>query len=88
MSDLDLQTLADDLTLQLPTETLKRRIRALVRSYVDRRSPEIAQAVAMHVRALVLHPAVRDQPEQLHGYCRLSWHWRLLAAQHATVAPA
>jgi hypothetical protein len=82
MSESDVETFADDLPLHLPPETLELRIRTLVRRYVERRSPQIAQAVARLSRALVLHPALRDQPEQLRGYCRLSWHWRLLAAQH------
>jgi hypothetical protein len=29
-----------------------------------------------------------SRPEQLHGYCRLSWHWRLLAAQRPSGASA
>jgi hypothetical protein len=86
MSDFDLETLADDLPLNLPAETLEQRICTLVRSYVDQRSPQIARAVARHSWALVLHPALRDQPEQVRGYCRLSWHWRLLAAQLPTGA--
>ena len=98
MSDLELETASDDLLVHLsadaldPTtvdpETLKQRIRALIHRYVHQRSPRIASAVATYSGALALHPALRDQPEQLCAFCRLHWHWRLLAVQCPTAASA
>ncbi len=98
MSDLDLETVPDNLLVYLsadaldPTtvdpETLKQRIRALIHRYVHRRSPRIAWTVATYSGALALHPALRDQPEQLRAFCRLHWHWRLLAVQCPTAASA
>jgi hypothetical protein len=88
MSDLDLQTFADDLPLHLPADTLKQHIRSLIRRYVHRRSPQLAQQVARYSEALALHPAVRDAPDELSAFCRLKWHWRLLAAQGSATAAA
>jgi hypothetical protein len=81
MSESDLHALAEDLPLHLPAETLKRHTAALVRRYVQRRSPQLARAIARHSGALALHPALRDQPEQCRAFCDLNRHWRLLAAQ-------
>jgi hypothetical protein len=88
MSDAELQAFADDLPLHLPPEALKQRIRALVRRYVQRRSPQLAHQVARCSEALALHPALRDAPEELNAFCRLNWHWRLLAAQCPGAAAA
>jgi hypothetical protein len=81
MFDQNPETLVDDLPLHLPPEALKQRIGALVRRYVQGRSPQIAQAVARLSEALAWHPALRDEPEEVIAFCRLNWHWRLLAAQ-------
>ena len=81
MSESDLHALAEDLPLLLPADTLKRRTAALVRRDVQRRSPQLARAIARHSGALALHPAVRDQPDQRRAFCDLNRHWRLLAAQ-------
>jgi len=86
MSDLDLQTFADDLPLHLPADALKQHIRSLIRCYVHRRSPDLAQQVARYSEALALHPSVRDAPDELSAFCRLKWHWRLLAAQSSAAA--
>lgn len=88
MSELDLETLTADPSRHLAPETLKQRIRTLVRCYARRRSARIARAVARYSGALALHPALRDQPEQLSAFCRLNWHWRLLAAQCPRTASA
>ena len=87
MSEFDLAILAEDLPLHLPPETLKQRIGELVGHYLRRRSPQAARAVARYSQALALHPALHDQPEQLDAFCRLNWHWRLLAAQGTDSAP-
>jgi len=89
MSDLDLQTFADDLPLHLPADALKQQIRSLIRRYVHRRSPHLAQQVARCSEALSLHPSVRDAtPDEFSAFCHLKWHWRLLAAQCSTTAAA
>jgi len=81
MSEADKAILSDDLPLHLPAEALKQRLGALVRHYAQCRSRQVAQAVARHSEALSLHPALRDQTDQLQAFCRLKWHWRMLAAQ-------
>ncbi|MGB5832916.1 MAG: ATP dependent RNA helicase [Thiohalocapsa sp.] len=88
MSEADKAILTDDLPLHLSPEALKQRIRALVRRYTNRRSPQIARAVVQHSEALSLHPALRDQPDQLKAFCQLKWHWRMLAAQCPALAAA
>lgn len=72
-------SLSDD--LGLPAETLRQRLGELIRDYVHARSADLARGVARYSAALSLHPELRDEPEQLVGLCRLSRHWRLLAAQ-------
>jgi hypothetical protein len=81
MFDLDPSSVAHSIPQHLSVDALKARLRALVRRYVDARSPQLAQAVVHHSQALYLHPALRDEPEQLVAFCRLARHWRLLAAQ-------
>jgi len=71
--------LTDDLPLHLPPEALKQLIRALVRRYIHRRSPGLARAIVRCGEALSLHPALRDRPDELNAFCRLTWHWRMLA---------
>jgi len=88
MPESDLETFADELPLHLPPEALKQRIRSLVRCYVHRRSPQLAQQVARCSEALALHPALREAPEDLSAFCHLNWHWRLLAAQCPVAAEA
>jgi hypothetical protein len=65
----------------LPLETLQARVAELVRIYVRRRSPELAHRIVRYCRALAQHPSLRDSPDECNAYCRLSQHWRLLAAQ-------
>jgi len=86
MSEADKAMISDDLPLHLPPEALKQRIRTLVHDYAHRRSARIAQAVVRYSEALSLHPALRDQPDQLQAFCRLKWHWRMLAAQCPALA--
>ncbi|WP_295539493.1 hypothetical protein [uncultured Thiohalocapsa sp.] len=67
---------------------MKQRIRALVRRYLHHRSPRLAQQVARWSEGLTLRPAPRDAAEELNALCRLTWHWRLLAAQCPAAAAA
>jgi len=69
--------------LRLPPETIERHLADLIRAYVQGRSAALALAVVRHCEALLLHPALRNQPERLEGLCRLARHWRLLLAQSA-----
>lgn len=72
----------------MPLDTLKARVAEAVRTYVSRRSPELAHCVVHYSRALAMHPALRDSPDECNAYCRLSQHWRLLAAQCPEAAAA
>lgn len=73
----------DDLPGDLPPETIERRLADLVRAYVHRRSAALALSVVHHCEALLLHPALSDQPDRLEDLCRLARHWRLLSMQVA-----
>ncbi|MCF7992817.1 MAG: ATP dependent RNA helicase [Thiohalocapsa sp.] len=81
MSVTEIAALDAALPVHLPPEAIKQRIRGLVRRYVHRRSPQLARAIVYHGEALCLHPALHDEPEQLAAFCRLTRHWRMLAAQ-------
>jgi hypothetical protein len=76
----------DDLPVHLPPETIERRLADLVRAYVHGRSAALALSVVRHCEALLLHPALSNQPERLEGLCRLARHWRLLSVQVAPKA--
>jgi hypothetical protein len=77
-----------ELPVNLPLEIMQQSIASLVREYVQARSADLADKVASYSGALALHPALRDAPEQCAGFCRLSRHWRLLAAQCRLAAGA
>lgn len=77
---------ADDLPVHLHPEAIERRLADLVRAYVHGRSSALALSVARHCEALLLHPAMRSQPERLEGLCHLAGHWRLLSVQAARLA--
>jgi hypothetical protein len=76
----------DELPVHLPPETIERRLADLVRAYVHGRSSALALSVVRHCEALLLHPALSDQPDRLDGLCRLARHWRLLSVQVAQQA--
>jgi hypothetical protein len=76
----------DDLPVHLHPEAIERRLANLIRAYVHGRSSALALAVARHCEALLLHPAMRHQPERLEGLCHLASHWRLLSVQAARLA--
>ncbi|WP_295539504.1 hypothetical protein [uncultured Thiohalocapsa sp.] len=71
-----------------PVDALKTRIADMVRSYVTRRSPQLARRIAHASGALALHPALRNEPDQRMAFCRLHRHWHLLAAQYPATAGA
>jgi hypothetical protein len=76
----------DELPVHLPPETIERRLADLVRAYVHGRSSALALSVVRHCEALLLHPALSNQPDRLEGLCRLARHWRLLSVQVAQQA--
>lgn len=80
--DCDLGALGDELPLHLAPETIEQHLADLIRAYVHARSAALARAVIRHCEALLLHPALRNQPDRLEGLCCLTRHWRLLAAQY------
>jgi hypothetical protein len=73
--------LPPELPVNLPLDVLQQSVGSLVRQYVQGRSAALADRIARYSAALALHPALRDEPEQCAGFCRLSRHWRLLAEQ-------
>lgn len=79
--EVDLGTLPEELPLHLAPEAIEQRLADLIRAYVHRRSAALARSVVRHCEALLLHPALRNEPDRLDGLCCLAGHWRLLAAQ-------
>lgn len=77
----DLGGLPEELPVHMAPEAIEQRLADLIRAYVHRRSAELARCVVRHCEALLLHPALRNQPDRLDGLCCLARHWRLLAAQ-------
>lgn len=78
--DDDLAALPEELPVHLAPEAIEQRLADLIRAYVHGRSAALARSVVHHCEALLLHPALRNQPDRLDGLCCLARHWRLLAA--------
>lgn len=79
--DVDLGALPEELPVHLAPEAIERCLADLIRAYVHGRSAALARSVVRHCEALLLHPALRNQPDRLEGLCCLARHWRLLEAQ-------
>lgn len=60
-------------------EHIKMKIRKLTRLYIKDPCPFIAEAVAKHVRAILVYPNYIDSTEQLCRLRRLEMHWRCIA---------
>jgi len=64
---------------ELPPETIKRRLRQLIRYYLSCRSPAIASSVVRHIEVLCAHPAYDGDSDERCAFLRLRVHWRWLA---------
>ncbi len=60
-------------------EQIKVRIGLLIRLYIIKQHPIIAQAIVDHINAILAHPKFVHTIEQRCLYLRLAAHWHCLA---------
>ena len=70
---------------EMTPETIKKRLGRLIRHYVARRSPAIANSVVRHIEVLCAHPAYDGDGQERCAFVRLRAHWRWLAQARVSV---
>lgn len=73
---------------QLTPRHIERRLGELIQSWLQTRSPELADSVVHHIQMLCDHPVLQGDARKRCTYLHLRAHWRWLASSESNVRRA